>query len=61
MKKLVCSIGFTEIVFVSAIGKAGGICMLWSNSIDVNVVEFDSRTVAVKIGDSVCSWTLIGF
>lgn len=61
MKKLACSIGFLEYVIIGARGKAGGICLLWSNDLDVSVVEFDSRTVAISVHDESCTWTLIGF
>ncbi len=62
MKKLANSIGFTEfIVGGGARGLAGGICMLWSASLDVSVLEFDSRTTVVTVSDSICSWTLLGF
>ena len=61
MKKLASSIGFSEHVLVSAKGKAGGICLLWSNSLDAEILEFDSQTVAVKVSDDFCSWVMIGF
>ena len=49
MKKLGCSIGFFEYVVVGAKGKAGGICMLGLNALDVHVLEFDSRTMVITI------------
>ena len=61
MKKLANSIGFTKFVVVGARGLARGICMLWSASLDVSVLEFDSRTTVITVSDSICSWTLIGF
>ena len=61
MKKLALSIGFSEHVLVSAQGKAGGICLLWSNSRDFEVIDFDSRTIAVTVREEFCSWSLIGF
>ena len=61
MKKLACSIGFLEYVIVGAQGQASGICLLWSNDLDVSVVEFDSRIVAISVHDESCTWTLIGF
>ena len=61
MKKLALSIGFSEHVLVSAQGKAGGICLLWSNSRDFEVIDFDSLTIAVTVREEFCSWSLIGF
>ena len=61
MKKLTLSIGFSEHLAIGAKRKAGGVCMMWSNSLDVKVLEFNLRTIAVKINDSLCSWALIGF
>ena len=61
MKKLANSIGFTNVVVIGARGLAGGICMMWTNSLAIRVLEFDTRTVAVLVEDAVCSWNLIGF
>ncbi len=61
MSKLACSIGFSEHVVVGASRKAGGLCLMWSNTIDVKVLEFNSRTIAITVQDEFCSWSLIGF
>ena len=61
MKDLAISIGFPEHVIVGATGKAGGLCLFWSNAIDVQVLEFDSRTIAITVRDEFCLWSLIGF
>ena len=61
MKKLACSIGFSEHLIVSAKGKAGGIGLFWSNIVSTKIVEFDSRTIAITVRDEFCSWSLIGF
>jgi exonuclease III len=61
MKDLAISIGFPEHVIVGATGKAGGLCLFWSNAIDVQVLEFDSQTIAITVRDEFCLWSLIGF
>ena len=61
LKKLACSIGFSEHLIVSAKGKAGGIGLFWSNIVSTKIVEFDSRTIAITVRDEFCSWSLIGF
>jgi exonuclease III len=61
LKKLAVSIGFSEQLIVNAKGKAGGVCLLWSSALDVEVLEFNSRTIAVVVNDVLCSWALIGF
>ena len=61
MSKLACSIGFSEHVIVGASRKAGGLCLMWSNTIAVKVLEFNSRTIAIMVQDEFCSWSLIGF
>ena len=58
---LACSMGFPGHIVVGAQGKAGGICMFWSNTLDVEVLEFNARTIAITIRDGVCSWALVGF
>ena len=59
--KLASAIGFSEHVIVNAKGKAGGVCLLWSNALDVEVLEYNSRTVAIVVKDALCSWSLVGF
>jgi hypothetical protein len=55
------SIGFPEYKVVGAHGKAGGICMFWSTGMNVEVLEFDSRTIAITVRDEFCSSSLVGF
>ena len=59
--KLALSIGFSEQIMIGAKGKAGGICLLWSISQNVEIIEFDSRTIAVTVREEYCTWDLIGF
>ena len=61
MKKFAFSIGFSKHVVVSASGKAGGIRLMWSSSMDVQVLEFNYCTIAITIREEYCSWSLIGF
>ena len=61
LKKLACSIGFSEHLIVGAKGKAGGIGLFWLNTVSAEIVEFDSRTIAITVQDEFCSWSLIGF
>ena len=61
LKKLAVSIGFSEQLIVNAKGKASGVCLLWSSALDVEVLEFNSQTIAVVVNDVLCSWALIGF
>ena len=59
--KLALSIGFSKQIMIGAKGKAGGICLLWSISQNVEIIEFDSRTIAVTVREEYCTWDLIGF
>ena len=61
MMKLALSIGFSEQIMIGAKGKAGGICLLWSISQNVEIIEFDSWTIAVTVREEYCTWDLIGF
>lgn len=35
--------------------------MLWTNSVDIEVIEFNSNMIAVEIIEGTCKWTLVGF
>jgi hypothetical protein len=61
LKKIASSLGFSEHLIVAAQGKSGGICLLWSSSISVEVLEFNSVTITISICDSVCNWSLVDF
>jgi hypothetical protein len=61
LKKIASSLGFFEHLPVAAQGKSGGICLFWSSCIHVEVLEFNSVTIAISIHDSVCNWSLVGF
>ena len=61
LKKLANSLGFSNQLIVVAQGRSGGICLFWSLSIAVDVLEFNAVTVAVNIRDHMCSWALVGF
>jgi exonuclease III len=52
---------FSNFHVVEAIGRSGGICMLWSSSVQVEVLEFDSHMISLAISDGLCEWTLVGF
>ena len=61
IESVACSIGFPNFVTSGLKGRAGGICLFWSNDVDVNILEFNPNTVAITIRDSFCSWSLIRF
>ena len=61
LKILAASIGFFGHLIVKAKGKAGGVCLLWSDALDVEVLEFNSWTIAVVVKDALCSWAFVGF
>uniref|UniRef100_A0A2N9H629 Reverse transcriptase domain-containing protein n=1 Tax=Fagus sylvatica TaxID=28930 RepID=A0A2N9H629_FAGSY len=61
MEKVRKSIGFTDMKVISSNGSAGGLCMMWSDSVKVNVIEFDDHIIAIEIIDGVCDWVLVGF
>ena len=61
MKKVADLIGFSNFIAISPKGRAGGICLLWANEVDVEVLEFNSNTVAVTVTEYNIVWSLIGF
>jgi hypothetical protein len=61
MEKIASSFGFSDFFSIGPKGRAGGICMLWSNSVDMKVLKFNPNLMAITIRDAVCEWTLVGF
>ena len=61
MQKVCDCVGFSEKLIVEATGKAEGICMGWSNALNIEVLEFNSHIIAITIHDNQCIWSLIGF
>ena len=55
------SVKFDNKFIVEAKGSAGGLCILWKNSMSLNVVDFDKNLIAVKIADQCYEWLLVGF
>ena len=47
-------LGFSEKLVISARGRGGGICMMWSNSVNVKGIECDNYIIALDM-------TLVGF
>jgi hypothetical protein len=54
-------IGFQNLVVLGPKGRVGGICMLWSNKVDIEVLEFNCPIIAIRIKDCAVSWSLVGF
>jgi exonuclease III len=61
MNRVASLLHFPYFCCVEACGRSGGICLLWSHSIKVEVLEFDPNLIAINILDCICSWTLVGF
>ena len=61
IQSIACSLGFSEHLTVAAQGRSGGVCLLRNSTLFVEVLEFNSCTIAVSIRDSICSWSLVGF
>ena len=55
LKIMVASIGFSGHLIVNDKGKAGVVCLLRSDALDVDVLEFNSRTIAIVVKDVLCS------
>uniref|UniRef100_A0A2N9EYL8 Reverse transcriptase domain-containing protein n=1 Tax=Fagus sylvatica TaxID=28930 RepID=A0A2N9EYL8_FAGSY len=61
MDNVMKTLGYSEKLAINAKEKAGGLCMMWINSIDVKVLEFDSNIIAIEIKEGNCVWVLVGF
>ena len=54
-------VGFNEKVVIEAKGRARGLCLMWKNNVQIEVVEFNKYLIAVKILDPGGDWNLVGF
>ena len=54
-------VGFNENVVTEAKGRVGGLCLMWKNNVQIEVVEFNKYLIAVKILDPGGDWNLVGF
>ena len=61
MDKVMIAVGYVGKLAISARGKSGGICMLWSSAIEVRVIEFNSHLIVVKVMEGMEGWHLVGF
>ena len=59
--KVAVMLGFSNYFCVDARGKAGGICVFWSQNVHLDVVEFGHNLIALKVSDYKCCWYLVGF
>ena len=61
MKDVARMIGFQNLVTIGLKGRACGICLLWSNNLDVEILEFNSHLIAIQIRDCNVCWSFVGF
>ena len=61
MKDVARMIGFQNLVTIGLKGRAGGICLLWSNNLDVEILEFNSHLIVIQIRDCNVYWSFVGF
>ena len=54
-------VGFNENVIIKAKGRARGLCLMWKNNVQIEVVEFNKYMIVVKILDLGEDWYLVGF
>ncbi len=59
MKKVANLIGFPHFCAIGPKGRAGGICMFWAKELDVELLEFNSNTIAVTIKDCTCVFSSV--
>nr|POE75838.1 hypothetical protein CFP56_05108 [Quercus suber] len=53
MEEVLNSFKFFDMVTINAKGRAGGLCMMWRNIMNVEVLEYNRNIIAVKIKDLV--------
>nr|POE84156.1 hypothetical protein CFP56_40033 [Quercus suber] len=54
-------VDFNEKVVIEAKGRAGGLCLMWKNNVQIEVVEFNKYLIVDKILDPGGEWYLVGF
>jgi exonuclease III len=61
ISKVASLLGFSNFICVDSHGRSSGLCLLWENSLQVDVLEFDSNLIAITVHDSICDWNFVGF
>uniref|UniRef100_A0A2N9I7H8 Endonuclease/exonuclease/phosphatase domain-containing protein n=1 Tax=Fagus sylvatica TaxID=28930 RepID=A0A2N9I7H8_FAGSY len=61
MQVIAKKIGFQNLVAIGPKGRAGGLCMLWVNDLEVEILEFNSNMIAIQIKECNVCWSLVGF
>lgn len=55
-------LGYNNKLVVNSVGKSGGLCLIWDNSIDVSLLSYSQGHIDVSIKhDSNRSWRFTGF
>ena len=62
MEQLRCKLGFDAKLVVDRSGNSGGLCLLWKESVEVNLLSFSRFHIDyVVVSDMNCHWRLTGF
>lgn len=61
MEEVMNSLRFFDMVIIYAKGRAEDLCMMWRNTMNVEVLEYNINMIAIKIKDLVNNWYLVGF
>ena len=43
-------VGFNENLIIKAKGRVGGLCLMWKNNVQIEVVEFNKYMIVVNFG-----------
>ena len=54
-------IGFQNFIAIGPKGRAGGICLFWENDLEVDILEYNSNMIAIRIKECNVWWSLVGF
>ncbi|KAK2642134.1 hypothetical protein Ddye_023897 [Dipteronia dyeriana] len=62
MERWRLKLGFSGKLVVNSIGRSGGLCPLWSDNVDVDLLTYSQEHIDVKIKDSdAVVWRFTGF
>jgi hypothetical protein len=63
MEKIRCKLGFKNLFVVDCIGKGGGLALLWSGEVMVNIQNYSGQHINGMVVDpnSNMNWKFMGF
>lgn len=55
MQKVASQLRFSEVLAIRAVGRSVGICLMWSNAMLVEVIDYNSQLIVVRVKEGFSS------